>query len=87
MPPEQAPRGLRAKEAANQGRRKRGRQYNTRQFAPVSPREGKATFTVAGLKAGTKIEVVDESRTITAEDGKFSDTFGPLVEHVYRIGK
>jgi hypothetical protein len=44
----------------------------------------KATFTAEGLKAGAKIEVVDENRMITAEDGKFSDDFAPLAEHVYR---
>jgi hypothetical protein len=57
-----------------------------KQFQPISPRGGKATFTVAGLKAGTKIEVVDENRTITATQGGFTDEFGKLAEHVYRIG-
>lgn len=55
------------------------------QFAPVFPREAKATVTVAGLKAGTRIEVVDEKRTLTAGDGKFTDDFGGLAEHVYAI--
>ena len=40
---------------------------------------------MAGLKAGEKIEVVDENRTIGAEAGQFGDDFGPLAEHVYRI--
>lgn len=56
-----------------------------KQFDPIKPRAGKATFTVPGLKAGTKIEVVDENRTLTAEDGKFSDEFAPLAEHIYKI--
>lgn len=56
-----------------------------KQFEPISPRTGTATFSVAGLKAGTKIEVVDEDRTITAENGKFTDEFGPLAEHIYKI--
>ena len=38
-----------------------------------------------GLKAGTKIDVVDEGRTLTAEDGQFTDDFGPLAEHVYTV--
>ena len=50
----------------------------------VLPRGGKAAIKVAGLKAGTKIEVVDEDRTLTAEDGQFTDDFAPLAEHVYR---
>lgn len=56
-----------------------------KQFEAITPRSGKAAFTIAGLKAGTKIEVVDEGRTITAEEGKFSDDFKPLAEHVYKI--
>lgn len=56
-----------------------------KQFDPINPRSGKATFTVAGLKSGAKIEVVDEGRTIVAEDGKFTDEFGPLAEHIYQI--
>jgi hypothetical protein len=56
-----------------------------RQFDPISPRAGKATFAVEGLKAGTTIEVVDEKRTITAEAGKFTDDFPILAEHIYKI--
>ena len=56
-----------------------------RQFDPIYPRKGTATFTVKGLKAGTKIEVVDENRTITAEKGRFTDEFAPLAEHIYKI--
>jgi hypothetical protein len=58
-----------------------------KQFQPVSPRGGKATFKVPGLKAGASIEVVDENRTIKAQAGGFTDDFGPLGEHLYRIGK
>ena len=54
------------------------------QFDPIHPREGKATVTVPGLKAGTSIEVVDENRSITAQDGNFTDDFAPLAEHIYR---
>ena len=56
-----------------------------RQFDPISPRSGKGTITVEGLKAGTEIQVVDENRTIKAEAGGFTDGFGPLAEHIYRI--
>jgi len=63
-----------------------GKDPNTfKQFDPIAPRSGKATITHARLKAGMKVEVVDEGRTITAEDGKFTDDFGPLQEHIYRI--
>ena len=46
---------------------------------------GLATFTLDGLQAGTKIEVVDEDRTLSAADGKFTDDFGPLGVHIYRL--
>jgi hypothetical protein len=44
-----------------------------------------ATITVEGLKAGTQIEVLDEGRTLAAQDGRFTDRFAPLAEHVYRF--
>jgi hypothetical protein len=55
------------------------------QFDPISPRSGKAVFKVAGLKKGTKIEVVDENRTITSAKGIFEDEFAPLAEHIYKM--
>jgi hypothetical protein len=58
---------------------------NLKQYDPISPRTGKSIFSISGLKAGTKIEVVDENRTITAEKGQFTDEFGPLAEHIYRM--
>ncbi|MDH7568805.1 MAG: hypothetical protein QHJ73_04385 [Armatimonadota bacterium] len=48
---------------------------------------GEATLRVPGLKAGTRIEVVDENRFLTAADGFFTDRFEPLAEHVYRIAR
>ncbi len=45
----------------------------------------KANFVVEALKAGTKIEVIDEARTITAAPGAFTDDFAALQEHIYRI--
>lgn len=56
-----------------------------KQFDPIHPRTGKALFTVHGLKSGTKIEVIDEQRTVTAEKGKFYDEFAPLAEHIYKF--
>jgi hypothetical protein len=53
----------------------------------MSRQAGQATFHVPGLPAGTVIEVVDESRTIIAEKGEFTDYFSGLAEHVYRINK
>ena len=58
-----------------------------KQFDPIFPRNGMAIFQLSGLKAGTQIEVVDEDRTIIAKNGKFSDEFAPLAEHVYRFRK
>ncbi|MCK5135442.1 MAG: hypothetical protein KAR19_06600 [Bacteroidales bacterium] len=58
---------------------------DAKQFDPIYPRGGKATFNVTGLKAGTKIEVVDEQREIIAEEGKYTDDFAPLAEHIYRM--
>jgi len=56
-----------------------------RQGQDISPRGGTATIRVQGLKAGTQIEVVDEDRTIRAGAGQFTDEFGPLAEHIYRL--
>ncbi len=56
-----------------------------KQFEPISPRAGRATIHVAALPAGKVIEVVDENRQLTSVAGGFSDEFGPLAEHVYRI--
>jgi hypothetical protein len=58
---------------------------NAKQYDPVSPRGGKATITVQGLKKGTQIEVVEEKRAITAAKGNFTDEFRPLLEHIYRV--
>jgi hypothetical protein len=59
-------------------------------FAQSLVRQGEprtAAFTIEGLKAGQPIEVVDENRKLKAdEEGRFSDRFAPLQEHIYRIG-
>jgi hypothetical protein len=51
----------------------------------LSGKSAKAKITVEGLRAGTKVEVVDENRTIVAAEGSFEDTFDALAEHVYRV--
>ena len=48
-------------------------------------KSGRATIEVSGLEAGTTIELVDEDRTITAAGGTFTDDFGPLAVHIYKI--
>ena len=46
---------------------------------------GRATIQVPGLKAGTTIEVVDEDRAIKSTAGAFTDEFGPLGVHIYKM--
>jgi hypothetical protein len=45
-----------------------------------------ATIQVEGLAGGTRIEVVDETRSLQAQAGAFTDEFPPLAVHIYRIG-
>jgi hypothetical protein len=57
-------------------------------FAVNLPRtERAAKITVPGLKAGTRVEVLGEGRTLSADEGRFADTFGELAVHLYRIGR
>jgi hypothetical protein len=56
-----------------------------RQFEQITPRAGTAVIRVPGLQAGTRVDVVDEDRVLTAAQGRFTDGFPPLAEHVYRI--
>ncbi len=44
-----------------------------------------ATVTVPNLPAEAEIEVLDERRVIRARAGSFSDDFGPLAVHLYRV--
>jgi len=53
--------------------------YDSRQEA------GRATIKIPGLRADTEVEVVDEDRTISSATGSFTDQFGPLGVHIYRI--
>jgi len=50
-------------------------------------RAGRAVIKVEGLKAGTRIEVIDEDRVLKATSGAFADEFDPLGVHIYRIGR
>jgi hypothetical protein len=45
----------------------------------------KATFRVKDARAGAKVEVIDENRTLPLEDGVFVDDFAPYGVHAYRI--
>jgi len=46
----------------------------------------RATVPAPGVKAGDTIEVLQEARTVAADaDGRFTDTFVPYQEHIYRI--
>ncbi len=47
----------------------------------------KATITVSGLQSGKAVDVVDESRTLRSDAGRFADAFEPLAVHIYRIGR
>ncbi len=58
---------------------------NAKRYDPIIPVGGKALFKVPGLKAGTEIVVIDEERTIRADNGRFTDDFASLAEHIYRI--
>lgn len=49
---------------------------------------GRVTFQISGLQAGTTIRTrFENGRTIVAENGRFSDQFGPLERHVYQLGE
>lgn len=58
---------------------------NARQFDPIYPRGGEAVFTIEGLKSSASIVVIDENRTILSEEGRFTDYFEPLAEHIYKF--
>jgi hypothetical protein len=44
-----------------------------------------ATFTVPGISPTATVEVIGESRTISASGSQFQDTFAPLGVHLYRV--
>jgi hypothetical protein len=40
---------------------------------------------VKGLSGRRRGTVIGEDRTVTAEDGRFEDSFGPYGVHLYRF--
>jgi len=53
----------------------------------MEDKPAKATFQLPGLAGKAKVEVLGEKRTLTAENGKFADTFEPYAVHLYRIAE
>jgi hypothetical protein len=53
----------------------------------VAMRDGSATgtFEVKGRRGRERVTVLGEGRTLTATDGKFSDSFGGYDVHLYRL--
>ncbi|MGD0999803.1 MAG: hypothetical protein ABSA67_03805 [Candidatus Brocadiia bacterium] len=51
----------------------------------MKPGETEASFTLEGLPAGAKVEVLGEGRKIEPADGKFKDAFKDWDVHLYRI--
>jgi hypothetical protein len=43
------------------------------------------SFTISGLSGDHRLEVLDESRSITATDGRFTDDFSTYEVHIYRL--
>ena len=54
-------------------------------FAQTIGSGGKAVIHIDGLRAGTNVEVLGEGRTITSNQGEFSDDFAPISDHVYKL--
>jgi hypothetical protein len=51
----------------------------------MRPGETTATFQLNDGKAGGPIEVLGESRTVSAANGQFQDTFNAWDVHLYRM--
>jgi hypothetical protein len=53
----------------------------------VAMRQGetRATFTLPNVKQDAAMEVLDESRSLTASGGRFDDVFTGYSVHLYRI--
>ncbi len=49
--------------------------------------ETTATFQLQDVPADAQVEVIDEDRTLSLKDGKFSDTFPAWGVHLYKIEK
>ena len=46
-----------------------------------------ATFTVKGLRAAARVEVLGENRRLTVAAGRFTDDFAPWSVHLYRVSE
>jgi hypothetical protein len=44
-----------------------------------------ASFTLPNLADKRTVEVIGENRTLTSQNGAFTDSFGPWDLHLYRI--
>jgi len=60
---------------------------NARRIYDEKLKEAKATLKAEGLPAGAEVTVLDEGRTIKANEGSFTDTFAPLAVHIYKVPK
>jgi hypothetical protein len=47
--------------------------------------ETRVAFALPRARAGARVEVIGEDRTIPVSDGRFEDTFGPYQVHLYRV--
>ena len=68
---------------ANMAKRHEGATYLF--TVAMRDRATKATFTMKGVKGEKTVEVLGESRTLTAKDGVFVDEFGAWDVHLYRV--
>ena len=54
-------------------------------YTGVEPASITVSFTISGLTGSAAAAVVDEGRTISLTDGKFTDTFAKNAVHIYAI--
>ena len=54
-------------------------------YTGVEPASITVSFAISGLTGSTAVTVVDEGRTITLTDGKFTDSFAKNAVHIYEI--
>ncbi|MGH7972697.1 MAG: hypothetical protein ACREIC_28620, partial [Limisphaerales bacterium] len=52
---------------------------------PLREGETSVTFTLK-QPCGKSVEVLDENRSLSAENNSFKDRFEPLEAHLYRVG-
>jgi hypothetical protein len=64
---------------------KRGKQGTYLFAVNMRPQPTAATFHLAEIRGSPRAEVLDESRRISVNDGRFRDDFAPYEVHLYRI--